>query len=108
MLGIELAPTFHLRVVACSPAILDAITDINVGVDVFANIIRQGLIHLLVGAAVAASATRWTRRASALVRISFVVTPGSSVEVGVASLGSWALGALMSTSSVMVGAMAVS
>jgi hypothetical protein len=97
MLGVILAPVFHLRVVAHGLVVLDAIADVEAGVDAFASIIRRGLIHLLVGVAVAASAAQWTRRASALVRISFVVAPGSSIEVGAASLGSRALGALVLT-----------
>ena len=55
MLSVELATTFHLYIIAHGPAVLDAIVGINVAVDVFTNVIRQGLIHLLVGAAVAAS-----------------------------------------------------
>ena len=45
-------------------------------------------MHLLVGAAVAASVARWTRRASALVRICFIVAPGSLIKVG-ATDGAW-------------------
>jgi hypothetical protein len=97
MLGVVLALAFHLRVVAHGLAVLDAITDVEAGVDAFASVIRRGLIHLLVGAAVATSAARWMRRASALVRISFVVAPGSSIEVGATNLGSRALGALVLT-----------
>jgi hypothetical protein len=67
MLGIELALTFHLRVVACSSAVLDEITGVDVGVDVFTNVMRQRLIHLLVGAAITVSAAQWMRRASDLV-----------------------------------------
>ena len=67
MLGVELALVFHLRLVAHGPAVFDVIVGVDVGVDVFTNVMWQGLIHLLVGAAVAALAVRWTRRASVLV-----------------------------------------
>ena len=111
MLDVELAPMFHLCVIARGPTVLDAIVGIDVGIDVFANLIRQGLIYLLVGTTVATSATLWTRRASTLVRIYIVVAPRSSIEVGAASFGSRALEALMLTSSVVAratGATAVS
>jgi hypothetical protein len=61
MFGVVLLPMFHLRVVAHGLAILNAVTDVDVGVDAFTNVIRQGLIHLLVGVAVATLAARWTR-----------------------------------------------
>ena len=107
MLGVILVLEFHLRIVARSLAVLDAIMDVDVGVDVFTNIIRQGFIHLLVGTVVAALSALWTRRASALVQISFIVAPGSCIEVGAASSGSRVLGALMLTSSVVAGASGV-
>ena len=100
MLGVKLALTFHLHVVARDPTILDAIAGIDVDVDVFANIIWQGLIHLLVGVAIDTLTARWTRWESDLIGISFVVAPGTLIKVGAVGLVSRVLGALMLTSSV--------
>jgi hypothetical protein len=52
MLSIKLVLTFHLYIIACGLAILNGITGVDFGIDVFTNIIRQGFIHLLVGAAI--------------------------------------------------------
>ena len=79
MLGVILVLEFHLRIVARSLAVLDAIMDVDVGVDVFTNIIRQGLILLLVGTAIIALIAWWTRWAFAQIGMSFVVAPGSFI-----------------------------
>jgi hypothetical protein len=42
MLGVKLVLAFHLCVVAHGSAILDAIMGVNVGIDMFANIIGRG------------------------------------------------------------------
>jgi hypothetical protein len=73
MLGVELAPAFHLRFIARSPAILNVIMGVDIGIDVFANVIWRGLIHLLVGTVVTASAAQWMRWASALISMCFIV-----------------------------------
>ena len=78
VLDIELAPAFHLRFIVRSSAILIAILGVDIGIDVFVNVIWKGLIHLLVGTAVTALAAQWTRWAFALIGISFVVALGPS------------------------------
>ena len=40
MLSVELALAFHLCLVAHGPTIFDVIVDIDVGVDVFSNIMQ--------------------------------------------------------------------
>jgi hypothetical protein len=55
VLGVVLLPVLDLCVVTPKSAILDAVTDVDVGVDVLADVIWQRLIDLLVGVTVAAS-----------------------------------------------------
>lgn len=61
VLGIVLLRALDLHVVARRSTVLDAITDVDVGVDVLVDIVRQGLIDLLVDIVVAASIAWWMR-----------------------------------------------
>ena len=86
MLSVNLASVFHLRLIAHAPAIFEAIMGVDISFDVFMNVMQQGLIHFLVGTAIATSAAQWTRRASALVWIHFVVVPGTLTKVRAAGV----------------------
>lgn len=55
MLGVILLLALDLLIVMCGSVVLDVVTDVNVVVDVLTDIMRQRLIDLLVGVAVAAS-----------------------------------------------------
>ena len=55
MLGVILLLALDLYVVTRGSAVLDAIMDVNVGVDVLVDVVRQRLIDLLVGVAMATS-----------------------------------------------------
>lgn len=61
VLGVVLLPALDLRIMARGPCVLDAIMDVDVGVDALANVMRQGLINLLVDITVVASAAWWAR-----------------------------------------------
>ena len=61
MLFIELPPAFHLSLIPCGPAILDATACIKIGIDELTGVTR-GLIDLLIGIAVAVSASLGARR----------------------------------------------
>jgi hypothetical protein len=61
VLGVVLLPVLDLCVVTPKTTILDAVTNVDVGVDVLADVIWQRLIDLLVGVTVAASITWLTR-----------------------------------------------
>ena len=52
MLGVILLPALNFHVVACRSAVRDAVAYIDVGIDVLANVMQQGLVNLLVGVAV--------------------------------------------------------
>jgi hypothetical protein len=61
VLVIVLLPVLDLRVVMPGSAILDAVIDVDVGIDVLTDVIWQRLIDLLVGVTVVAS-TAWLMR----------------------------------------------
>jgi hypothetical protein len=61
VLGVILLPVLDLCVVTPGSTILDAVTDVDVGVDVLTDVIWQRLIDLLVGITVAASIAWLTR-----------------------------------------------
>ena len=54
MLGVILLPMLDLHVVMHGSTIIDAVMSIDVGIDVLAGVMRQGLIDLLVDVAVVA------------------------------------------------------
>lgn len=64
MLGIKLPVSLHLCLIAHGFAAFNAVADVDTGVDVLANVMREGLIHLLV--MIAALASLRARRAPVL------------------------------------------
>jgi hypothetical protein len=55
MLGVKLEPAFQLHLMARGPDVFDATASVDVGIDVFINVMGHGLIHLLVGTVIATS-----------------------------------------------------
>ena len=93
VLGVVLLLALDLRIMTRRSVVLDAIADVDVGVDVLTDVIQQGLIDHLVDVAVVALASLWVRSASILVWVPFIVAPGPSIEIGAAHLISGAVGA---------------
>ena len=61
VLGVTLLVALDLCIGTCKSIVLNAITDIDVGVDVLMYVVWQRLIDLLVDIAVATSTARWMR-----------------------------------------------
>ena len=53
MLGIILQPPLNLRIMTHGSVVLDAITDVDLGIDLLTNVAWKRLVNLLVGISVA-------------------------------------------------------
>jgi hypothetical protein len=82
---VETAASLHLHLIPLRPAIFYAANISATGAEVVTQVMWR-LVHLLLIIVVTALASLRAWRASVIVGVSFIVDPGSSIEMGAATL----------------------